>query len=944
MRIKFVIISIRSDTMKKTLSIILSAIMLLTTFSIGFTAYADVFEEKAIDNFIEDSCDIIRKYDTDKDFISEDETISANNLDKSEYFQTCRLIVKTDGTFDDFGAIEHIKGFKGFHILQYENETAAETAYNLLLTEKNVLSVNVDKIVSPAQAEEDEVDISTDVFPESSNGHLCDWATERTQTAQINEYIKKNNIPLKDITVGVVDSGVDYNHEFLKSRIKRTYFNSSSDGYENNELDAVNGHGTAVSSVIVDNTPDSVSVAAYRVVSDDGSLTTLTSVMGILKAVEDNVDLINASFGGPSSETEFENAIVNYAYDNDIPVICCAGNEGFDITYTIQKPADIEAAITVSATSKDNRNCFWSNSGLGVDISAPGENINVAVPDNKYDVWSGTSFSTPCISGIIALIKSVYTDYSNDEILNSLKSNSSKLKTYYNSSALPIDSFEGTEKFKIIDKGIEIYGSGLVQIGKIFGFDKIKSPEINYSSGNYVDEITVKLKSDYPIYYTIDGTYPTNSSTLYTEPITISADTYLRAVSYCENAVIKYSDETECEYQIFETGTDDMFEIDDGGCITGYNGNVQNLFVPNVINNISVTAFKAKIFNDEIITKLVLPDTLSEIPQSAFADNNTIQYINTGGAKIVQKASFLSNKSLYIIDMPNVTGIETEAFNKCNGIYSAGFLINALELDYIKSNGFYTCDFFVLNAPDITTLYSRAFNNSGLYYAKFPKLKQILKNGINRNAPFYDCGDMMLLDLPILDYCESSALTNNCNGLQQINLPLFYGKISNNSTYEFLKYYNITKEAAKLSEFNYYDVKALGGSIRVTDAGLRFGFSYDETQNANVEEYGFVYSNTDSKNFTIEDVDNKNIFKLKADNRITHEDNITTFNLVLTGVPKSAFDMNISARAYVKINDIYYYSDVLERSFSVVASAVLNDDTIDSDTKNAVQNILDKVV
>lgn len=933
-------IILKGDTMKKALSIILSAAMLITTFSIGFTAYADVLENKAIDNFIEGSCEIIREYDADKDFISEDEIISASNSDKSVDFQTCRLIVKADGAFDDFGAIEHIKGFMDFHILQYENENDTETAYNSLLTEKNILSVNVDKIVSPAQAEENEIDTSTNVFPESSNGHLCDWATERTGSAQVNEYIKENNIPLSDITVGVVDTGIDYNHEFLQGRIKRTYFNSSSDGDENNELDLINGHGTAVSSVVVDNTPESVSVAVYRVVNSDGGLTTLSSIMGILKAVEDDVDIINASFGGPSTETDLENAIVDYAYNNDILVVCCAGNEGFDITYTVQKPADIKNVITVSATSKDNRNCFWSNSGLSVDISAPGENVNVAVSNNKYDVWSGTSFSTPCISGIIALIKSVYTNYSNNEILNLLNSNSLSLKTYYNRSALPIESFHNAESFKIIDKGIEIYGSGLVQTGEIFEFNKIKAPEINYSSGNYIDEITVELQSDYPIYYTLDGTYPTTSSKLYTAPIVITEDTDLRAVAYCKDAVIKYSDETECEYQIFETGTDDMFQIDDNGCVTNYIGNIRNLLVPSIINGIQVTAFSPKIFNDEIIVKLILPDTLSELPEGAFVENSTIQYINTGGAKVIQKTSFLSNKSLYTIDMPNVIGIETEAFSRCSAIYSAGFLINAPELDYIKSNGFYLCDFFVLNTPNITTLYSRAFNNSGLYYASFPKLKQILKNGINRNAPFYQCDSMMILNLPLLDYCECTALTNNCNSFQQINLPVFFGTISNNSTYEFLQYYNISKETAKLSGINYYNVTDLGRSICCSAAGLRFGFSFDETQTDKIEEYGFIYSQKGAENLLIDNVDNSTIKKASAPNRSEH-DGTTSFNLVIANIPKAYYNRDITARAYVCIDGMYFYSNIQKGSFSEVANLVLADDEIDTNTKNAVKNLLE---
>ena len=52
----------------------------------------------------------------------------------------------------------------------------------------------------------------------------------------------------------------------------------------------------------------------------------------------------------------------------------------------------------------------------------------------------------------------------------------------------------------------------------------------------------------------------------------------------------------------------------------------------------------------------------------------------------------------------------------------------------------------------------------------------------------------------------------------------------------------------------------------------------------------------------------------------------------------------ISAKAYIKIGGEYFYSDVVQHSYNTVADAVLNDETIDSNTKNAVQNILDKVV
>lgn len=271
-------------------------------------------------------------------------------------------------------------------------------------------------------------------------------------------------------------------------------------------------------------------------------------------------------------------------------------------------------------------------------------------------------------------------------------------------------------------------------------------------------------------------------------------------------------------------------------------------------------------------------------------------------------------------------------------MYDAGFLINAPMLKYIQKNGFYTCSLFSINAPKLETLYSSSFCNSNLKSAVFPSLKSVEKSGIATRSPFYGCS-IKVLDMPKLENCAANTLLYNCNQIQYINLPSFNGNLSSSSTYEFLQYYNISKETAELSGLDYYNVDALGGSIRVTDAGMRFGFSFDEGQTDKVEEYGFVYaaSGVSPNALRMENADGKNIFKLVANNRITHENNVTTFNLVLTDVPKSAYDFEISARAYVKIDGIYYYSDMLTRSFIQIAQAVLADEAIDDVTKEKIK-------
>ena len=321
-----------------------------------------------------------------------------------------------------------------------------------------------------------------------------------------------------------------------------------------------------------------------------------------------------------------------------------------------------------------------------------------------------------------------------------------------------------------------------------------------------------------------------------------------------------------------------------------------------------------------------------------------LYYVNTGGAKIIQKRAFYQCRySLHTIDIPEVTEIAEGAFYCCFGQYNNCLRINAPQLKTIMRTGFRSCN-LILVAPQLETIYAHSFDYCTIPEAIFPNLTTIVGKKVTTvsgNSPFSNCM-VWALELPLLKEIECNFIINNGNNLQYINMPQFTGKLTQNFEYEFLNYCNISKETAQLSGLDYYDVNALGGSIRVTDAGMRFGFSFDENQTDNVEEYGFVYSasGVSSNALRTENTDAKNIFKLAANNRITHENNVTTFNLVLTDVPKSAYDFEISARAYVKIDGIYYYSDMLTRSFAQIAQAVLADETIDDATKEKVKVML----
>lgn len=144
----------------------------------------------------------------------------------------------------------------------------------------------------------------------------------------------------------------------------------------------------------------------------------------------------------------------------------------------------------------------------------------------------------------------------------------------------------------------------------------------------------------------------------------------------------------------------------------------------------------------------------------------------------------------------------------------------------------------------------------------------------------------------------------------------------------------------------------MGGQIRTRDNGLRFGFAFDEKsigfdfkKYAQSIDYGFVYTfeSLDDKNaFQINDYlreNNSKVFVKSADKRNV-DGTISTYNAVFTNIPKDHLDDKISARAYVNIDGMYFYSPVVTRSYSSVANAVLNDSTVSEEIKKEIENSL----
>jgi hypothetical protein len=241
--------------------------------------------------------------------------------------------------------------------------------------------------------------------------------------------------------------------------------------------------------------------------------------------------------------------------------------------------------------------------------------------------------------------------------------------------------------------------------------------------------------------------------------------------------------------------------------------------------------------------------------------------------------------------------------------------INIPNVEKIENQGFiYTLSLKILSLPNTIIIENDAFLNSGISKIYAPNLE------VAKSLPTADNSIIIVSD-------KFKDCTINAE-----NYSLTIQGTKNSYAEQYANEYNL----------EFIDVNALGGSIRVNDAGLRFGFSFYDTKSTDIEEYGFIYSNgnDDCNTLVLENVNNRSIRQYIASNHIWHDDNTMTFNLVFINIPKDAYSQNISARAYVKINGIYFYSDVLKRSFNGIANEVLYDNDIDEVTKSKIEQML----
>ncbi|MCD6374749.1 MAG: S8 family peptidase [Caldisericaceae bacterium] len=290
----------------------------------------------------------------------------------------------------------------------------------------------------------------------------------------------KNGLPGDStVLVGVVDTGVDYEHPELANVL---YINPGEDinhdgrftsedenGVDddgNGYIDDVRGwdfagsaqpnedpdndvrppqagphlelsHGTHVAGVIAAMTDNSVGIAGISFRSKiiatkhafDDDLTEpsiIKGYSGVLYCAKLGAKIINCSWGGGYDfygKLVVDNVTKNYG----AIVVGAAGNDGHNNDENPQYPSDFDNAVCVAALRNDDKKAYYSNFGEVVDISAPGGEgssytsailSTVHANAGSYASWQGTSMAAPVVAGALALLKAWFPDDSRDQLLN----------------------------------------------------------------------------------------------------------------------------------------------------------------------------------------------------------------------------------------------------------------------------------------------------------------------------------------------------------------------------------------------------------------------------------------------------------------------------------------------------------------------------------------------
>lgn len=267
--------------------------------------------------------------------------------------------------------------------------------------------------------------------PLFESGYLWHLGNNLTKSYVHINYCKSQTIISQgssNVIVAIIDTGVDVSHRDLYNVLPG--WDATTQTSPNRISDS---HGTMVAGFIgaIPNNNQGVAGIAYGttilpisfMVDDLGNIISsdITMTRAIEYAVNNGAKVINCSWRYNST---LVGEAVKSALDNGCVVVFSSGNGGGAISYPANSDSRI---IVVGAIDKNGNRASFSNYGSQLDVVAPGENVYSLYPGNTTVMGSGTSFATPQVTGVAAMILSKYPALTASEVRYRIEKTAQKI-------------------------------------------------------------------------------------------------------------------------------------------------------------------------------------------------------------------------------------------------------------------------------------------------------------------------------------------------------------------------------------------------------------------------------------------------------------------------------------------------------------------------------------
>jgi subtilisin family serine protease len=286
------------------------------------------------------------------------------------------------------------------------------------------------------------------------------WGLKKIQCERAWDVSLGNNV-----TVAVIDTGVDYNHEDLAGRIwtnpdeiAANGIDDDNNGYiddvngwnfagnDNNSGNDIYGHGTHCAGTIaatcnnrigVIGVAPEATIIVIKVFGDNGDNSDASFVRAIKYAADNGAHVLSNSWGGWGPSETLTDAF-HYAHSKGCVCVAAAGNNDSDTgQYT---PAGIDTVIAVAATEVNDGKAYFSNWGPAISIAAPGIDVLSLKSagmkymmggevGEKYMRASGTSMACPHVAGVTALILANNPGLKPDEVRDIIEMSSDDISS-----------------------------------------------------------------------------------------------------------------------------------------------------------------------------------------------------------------------------------------------------------------------------------------------------------------------------------------------------------------------------------------------------------------------------------------------------------------------------------------------------------------------------------